>query len=388
MNRVMRVVLPLLVLAGGVGGAAALIATRKEPEKKVRPTLPPEVDVVVAKAESAPAAVEGLGTVVAARSLILQAEVSGRVVYVHPDLEPGGTIGKGEVLIRLDARQYELALEERRAQAETARFNLAVEEGRVRVAQREWKVVGAEKGSDQAGRSLALREPHLKNAQASLQAAEAQVARAELDLSRAVLRAPFDVVVQSEATEVGQIVTPQSQLAQLVGTEAFWLQVPVPVGALRWVHAAPEGGSPVKVVQALGEAGVVTRTGRVLRVMSELDPKGRMARLLVAVDDPLSLKSKGQVPLFLSALARVTVEGRSVEGVFVLPRGALRQGEQVWVVDAQGKLHIRTAVVAWQGEEEVYLREGVGEGDRVVVSRLSAPVEGMAVRVRGEGNGK
>jgi len=384
----MRVVLPIMVILAGVGGAAALVLTKKKPEKKAQVTLPPVVDVVVAKAESAPAEVEGLGTVVAARSLTLQAEVSGRVVYVHPDLIPGGTIAKGEVLVRLDGRQYELVLEERKGQTETARFNLAVEEGRVRVAQREWQVVGAEKGSDQAGKSLALREPHLRNAQASLQASEAMAARAELDLSRTVIRAPFDVLVRSESVEVGQIVTPQNQLAQLVGTEEFWLQVPVPVGSLRWVQAGGESGSTVKVVQALGEAGAATREGKVLRVMGELDPKGRMARLLVSVADPLGLKEKGQVPLFLSALARVHVAGRALEGVFVVPRAALRQDDQVWVIDAQGKLHIRSAEVAWRGEDEVYLRSGVGEGDKVITSRLSAPIEGMTVRLRADGDGK
>lgn len=382
MNRTVRIVLPVLILLGGVGTAVGLVMSKKQPERSKRTPLPPKVSVMTAAPQSAPAAVEALGTVVPARTLALQAEVSGRVLHIHPDLVPGGKIKKGDVLVRLDARQFSMALDERKAAEERARFELALEEGRVRVAAREWKLVGSEKNSGPDGRALALREPHLKNAQANLLGAQAAVARAELEVSRCVLRAPFDVLVKDEAIEVGQIVTPQSKLATLIGTEAFWVQTSVPVSSLRWIHTEEdEEPSKVLIHQSLGDNTSIEREGHVLRTMGEVDPKGRMAQVMVSIPDPLGLNTKGAPALLLGSYLRVSIQGRALQDVFVVPRIALREDGVLWVVDKQDKLRIRATNPVWRGSNEVYVRDGVELGDRVIVSRLNTPVEGMTLRV-------
>ncbi len=382
MNRTVRIVLPLLILVGGVGAAAGLVLSKKEPERKARASLPPKVQVIEARPQTAPASVEALGSVVAAQTLTLQSEIAGRVVHVHPDLVPGGTIKKGEVLLRLDSRQFAMALAERKANEERARFELALEKGRGRVAAREWQLVGAEKNSGPDGRALALREPHLKNAQASLLGAEAAVAKAQLDVSRSVLRAPFDVLVTKESVEVGQIVTPQSQLATLVGTQNYWVRTSVPVSALRWIRTEKDdAASKVSVSQSLGDGTTIERQGSVLRVTGEVDPKGRMAQVIVSVPDPLGLKTSGVPALLLGSYLRVGIEGRALQDVYVVPRVALRDDKFLWVVDAQDKLHIRPTTPVWRGSSEVYVRTGVQSGERVVTSRLGTPVEGMSLRV-------
>lgn len=386
MNRTLRTVLPLIILVGGLGSAVGLIATKKKPERSKPATLPPKVEVVRVTRESAPAEVEALGTVTPAKTLVVQPELSGRVVYVHPELVPGGTIRAGEVLVRLDSREFRLALEERKAALEKAQFELALEEGRGRVAEREWKLVGAEsKTAGIQGKALALREPHLANAQAALQGAQAGVERAELNVARTVIRAPFDVLVRSENVEVGQIVSPQSQLATVVGTEAFWIQTAVPLSSLRWIHGAEHASPSAATVRLmLGEDGVAEREGSVLRVTGELDPKGQMARVIVRVPDPLGLDAPGTPRLLLGAYVRVGIAGRALDDVFVVPRIALRQGGLLWVADGEDKLRIRETRAVWSNEREVYVRDGVKDGERVVTSRIAAPVEGMALRVDGD----
>lgn len=379
MNPVLRIVLPLLVLAAGVLAAAGLIFTKKSPPKKPQTRAVPKVSVVTVERRAAPARIEALGTAVEARQLTLQPEVSGRVVFVHEGLVPGGTLKKGEVLVRIDAREPRLALEEAKAQVVRAEYELELERGRRRVAEREWRLVGKDRKVGAEGRALALREPHLRNAEANLEAAKARVARSELTVARTTLRAPFDVVVRDETVEIGQIVNPQSRLATLVGTDEFWVQASVPVSALRWIDTTG-AGSPAQVRSTLAQDGAGPREGRVLRVLGELDPKGRMARVLVSVPDPMGLKAQGRAPILLGTYLSVTIEGRDVEDVFVVPRLALHEGDKLYVLSAKDELRIATTTPIWRGEKEIYVRGGVEDGDRVVVSRLAGPVDGMKLR--------
>lgn len=381
MNRVLRIVLPLVVVAGGGAVAAGLVFSAKKPTKKAVAPLPPKVEFTTLSSQQAPAAVQALGTVVPARTLALQAEVSGRVLYVHPDLVPGGTIAKGQTLVRIDCRQIKYGLDERKAAEARARFDLSLEKGRGRVAAREWDLVGSAKKSGPEGKALALRQPHLQNAKAALAGAEAAVARSELDASRCSIRAPFDVMVREESLEVGQIVSPQSRLATLVGTEAFWVETSVPVSALRWIRTEADGPASAAVAsQAMGDAGEAQWQGSVLRVMGEVDPKGRMARVMVTIKDPLALSQKDRPTLLLGAYVNIAIQGKALEDVFVVPRPALRQDNLLWVVDGSDKLRIRKTQPVWRSGSQIYIREAVQAGDRVITSRLRAPVEGMQLR--------
>ncbi len=381
MNRILRIVLPLVVVAGGGAVAAGLVFSAKKPTKKAANPLPPKVEFTTLSAQQAPAAVQALGTVVASRTLVLQPEVSGRVLHVNPDLVPGGTIAKGEILVRIDCRQMKYGLDERKAAEARAEFELSLEKGRGRVAAREWELVGSEKKSGPQGRALALRQPHLHNAEAALLGAQAAVARTKLDVSRCVIRAPFDVLVREESLEVGQIVSPQTRLATLVGTEAFWVETSVPIAALRWIRTEADGPASAAVAtQGLGDSGAAQWQGSVLRIMGEVDPKGRMARVMVTIKDPLALVNKDRPALLLGAYVSIAIQGKSLEDVFVLPRPALRQGNLLWVIDNEDKLQIRKTQPVWRSSGDVYIRESVKAGDRVITSRLRVPVQGMQLR--------
>lgn len=386
MKRVLRALSPLLIVMVAVGVAVALFKTRPQPKRTRKEALPPLVEVTSIRPSQERVRVVAMGSVVPAEEVELRAEVSGRIVALSKNLVPGGRVKKGEVLVRIDPRQYDLMLREKEAAVERAEVDLALEKGRQRVAHREWKLIG--KSGTEEGKALALRGPQLKSAEAALAAAKSSLERAQLDVERTTIRAPFNAVVKDEMVDRGQLVTPQSKLGSLVGTDRFWVQVSVPVSQLAWLSIPGTNateGSKAEVIQDLGGGRNVRRTGRVVRLLGDLDPKGRMARILVEIEDPLGLATEeppeDHMPLLVGAYVRVQMEGRTLDRVFAVKRAALRGENQLWIADEEDTLRIREVEVAWRGRDRVYLSAGVEPGERLITSRLATPVEGMKLRV-------
>jgi multidrug efflux pump subunit AcrA (membrane-fusion protein) len=251
-------------------------------------------------------------------------------------------------------------------------------------------------------------------AKAAVESAESVQAQAKLALGRTSLSAPFNAIVQSENVDVGQLVSPASQLAVLVGTDAYWVQLSVPVEQLAWIdvpglNADKKQGSAARVWQEIGGARV-ERPGQVIRLLGDLDPVGRMARVLVQIDDPLRLKENGQrkvvpteekpaaakalpsaekLPFLIGAYVNVEVEARQVQvPVVEIPRLALRDGSQVYVYGASDKLEIRKVNIVWRSKDSVLVRAGVKPGELVITSRLAGAVPGMRLRKHGAAEGK
>ena len=380
MNSLPRIVAPILTLVLGVLMAAGFVFTKPAAPRKSSSPLPPRVEVMTLRAESRRAEVEALGTLVAAREVRLQPEVSGVVRHISKNVVPGGRVRKGELLVRIDARNYRAAVEQQKAALARAEFELAVERGRQRVAKREWDLLESSTEGE-ADATLALRKPHLVRAQAELDAARSALERAQVDLSRTSLRAPFDAFVKDESVDLGQLVQPNASVMTLVGTAAFWVQVSLPLGDLGFIQlpkADGTGGSRVQVQQNLGGGRTVEAEGRVLRVLGDLDPRGKMAQVMVQIDDPLEIGS--DVPLLLGGVVSVRIEGQPLEDVYVLPRLALHEDGKVWLVE-DGKLAIREVAVVHRALDEVFVRGGLGQDAVVITSRIPAPVAGMELRV-------
>jgi RND family efflux transporter MFP subunit len=380
------VVLPPLVVLGGAAGAYRFVSTRPGmPERPPRPssTL---VTVTPVTPTTERVTVEAMGTVVPARETVLMPQVSGRIVWLSPEFLIGGRFRKDEEMLRLEKRDYELAVEQRRADVARAECDVKLEEGQQIIAKAELDVTGLAAESE-ASRDLILRKPHLKRVQAALAAAQASLEDARLDLERTVVRAPFNAVVTGQHVDLGTQASPQTRLVTLVGTDAYWVKVSLPVEKLAWIRVPRrpgEEGAAAEVRQAgLGVRDV--RPGRVIRSLAQMETAGRLANLLVEVKDPLDLGAAGtsRPPLLLGAYVEVAIEGRTLENVVALPRGAVREGKRAWIMTPENTLAIREIDVVWRDRERVLVAGGLAAGERVVTSAIPTPVNGMRLRVVG-----
>jgi RND family efflux transporter MFP subunit len=377
-----RALLPLLVLAAGIAGAIAITRSAPQVERLTPERSAPLVEVAVMERARIRVRVPAMGTVIPAQHLVLKSRVAGQVMTVHPDFTDGGFIRAGEEILRIEPVDYELAVTRRQSALAEAEYQLKLERGRQDVAKREWELLGEDAGDPLDG-ELALRRPHLEKAQADLAAARADLAAARLDLARTRIEAPFNALVRTRQVERGSQVAAQEELAELVGTDAYWIRATLPVDRLQWVDL-PRGEAQAGAAVEVTYAGGYTRQGRVIRLLGDLETEGRLARVLVAVADPLDLgvPETSRPPLLIGEYVRLAIEGRALEDVFRIPRTALRDGSTIWVADAQDRLDVRPVEPVWREADAVLLLEGLAPGERLVVSELPSPVPGMALRTQ------
>ncbi|MEM6314474.1 MAG: efflux RND transporter periplasmic adaptor subunit [Planctomycetota bacterium] len=374
--RVVFAIVPLLVLlAAGVVAWWLLSTAPTQGTAPVEP-LVPTVEVLAVEAASVPIVVEGFGVVRPSREAALAAEVTGPIVEVGGAVEPGGVVKAGDLLVRIDPAEYELAVAAAEADLARAEAELELERGRGMVAQREWERFGDSLGSvdaEERSAALANREPQLRQAEAAVRMASNVVDRAQLDLTRTTIRAPFDAIVTSEQVEVGRRASAGETLLGVAGTGTFWVEALVP--PTRAARLAADQDATV-----FTDAG--PRPGRLVRVLPQVDSEGRMARVLVAVDDPIGLHHDA-IPLPIGAYVRVAFEAGTIDGVIEVPRAAVRENNQVWVRDAAGLLQYRDIDVRFAGEQTSLLDvDSFEPGDAIITSYLDNPLPGTPIRIR------
>ena len=341
----------VILLIFGFGGCVGFMLLWTGPE-----TVPKEktesakiVQTIPLAPQTRSVAVIASGSVVPSKKVVIKPQVTGQVIWQSESITIGGHVKAGDELIRIDPKDYELALAEVQSNFEQAHFEREVESGRQVIAKREWTELQSELETEEVNKSLVLREPHLRRAEALMEKARNDIEIAELQLSRTVITAPFNAMVIEESVEVGQLLNPGSDICELVGTDEFWIQVTLPFSQLKWVQFPEEGrpGATAQVILDMGDGESVTWKGRVIRLLSDLDPLGRMARLVVSVTDPLDLlrKSDSKLPLLLGSFVEVKIDAGELEDTLTIPRAALREGNRIWVVGEDHVLKILQATI-------------------------------------------
>ncbi len=382
-RRILRILLPVAVLVAGAAIAGWLMETG--PQAKPRPRGRSTTLVGVKNVAYGPqkTLLSGMGTVVAARSVDLKPQVNGEIIEMDRNLVPGGHFRKGATLLKIDPTDYRLSVRHLTTDVAKAESDLQLEQGNQLVAQKEYKLLG-ETVSD-AEKALILRRPQLMNLRATLEAAQAKLEQARVDLSRTRIKAPFNAMVHSREVTIGTRANESTVLATLIGTDAYWVEVSVPVSRLRWIRiprSEEEKGALVRIHDPAAWGHGVYREGRVIRLEADLEEQGRMARLLVRVEDPLSLEpgNAGKPSMLINAYVRVEIEGKTVPSAAAVDREFIHNGKNVWVMDPQGDLAIRPVEIAFRGTDRVLITGGIAPGERLVVTDLTAPVEGMPLR--------
>ena len=385
-RNIMRLVICLLLIGAGIIGARFLIATKPKVNRRPPERMAPLVRTAVLQPENYTFSIPAMGTVIPSRETGLEVPVSGEVIYVHSEFTEGGMFAQGTKILQVDPKDYELAVQQKRRALADAEYSLKLEQGHQDVARQEWSLLYGDKVVNKGESDLALRKPHLEKVQAEIAAAKAELEQAEINLNRTTLTAPFNALVLKSYVELGSQVSSQKRLADLVGTDTYWVQVSLPVDRLRWVQV-PNGdqgaGSEVDIFYRADNV----KTGRVARLLPDLSKEGRMARLLIEVADPLDLQAKDekQPMLLIGEFVRVSIEGEELHNVYRVPRSALRNDREVWIVDEESKLAIRPVKTIWRDQDTVVVQDGFKPGGALVISDIPAPVAGMDLRVEQDG---
>ncbi len=378
---------PVSLFAAAVAGAWFLMRTGPQVQRNTDGRPAPIVEALPVVRGDFHRIAEAFGPVIPSQDVTIHPEVSGRIIEMHPELQPGGVIREGELLVRMDASDYEIALAQAKNAVAEAQADYEVERGRRMVAEREWELFGKDLPDAEKAQGLALREPQLRQAEARIATAKSAVEQAELNLSRTQIRAPFDALVLQEDAEIGQQASPGTAIARLAGTSAFWVRAALPVARLGAVLESADSADAVLLHPETPGASTAPAEGKLVRALGSVDPEGRMAQVLVEVADPLRLGATPDAdkpPLILDTYVRAELDAGTLQDVVTLPRKALRENREVWVVKADDTLGVREITIVWQQGESVAAMDVFEPEDRVVVSPVSDLSPGMAVRVLGD----
>jgi RND family efflux transporter MFP subunit len=379
---IFKVLLPVIIILTGIAAASYLKKTAPKSQRRPPVTLAPVVQVKELFPGNHLSMINAMGTIIPARNVELKSRVSGEIIDIHPEFIEGGFLKVGTKILQIDRVDYELALIQKEKALADAIYEYKLELGRQEVARREWELLGLGKDASAREIELALRKPHLEKAQAAITSAEAEVKKAQLDLSRTQIITPFNAIVRARHVNLGSQVTVQQTLADLVGTDTYWIQASIPVEHLSWVRVPQKQGDPGSTAHIL-YARRFEREGKVIRLMGDLSEEGRMARILIEVNDPLGLEGKfdGHPPLLIGDYVHVRIEGNILENVYKIPRTALRDNAFIWVMNENSNLEIKEIQPIWKEVDTVIIGGGIKPGERLVITDLSAPVEGMPLQL-------
>lgn len=388
MNKKLKLFLPIIIIAIGLIGAFIMIKSRPKVQAKPVTFPAPLVRASIVKLQDFQLTVKSQGTVSPRTESELFSQVSGQVIEVFPQFAPGGFFEKGEILLKVDPLDYELALSRWKAQVAQAKLRLVQEEEEAIIAQEEWKSLGKKEQAN----PLVLREPQLAEAKASLEGAQASLKQAELNLQRTQIRAPFNGRVRTKKVDLGQYISPGAALATVYAVDYAEVRLPVPDNEMGYLDCCLDYRSKnpatlnIDVTLKANYAGRDYRwSGKIVRVEGEIDPLSHMITLVARVEDPYGRDQRSdRPPLAVGLFVEAEIKGKLVRDVVVIPRSALRGDDSVLVINDENKLHFRTVEILRKDSETVVISSGLEQGERICISPLEAVVEGMKVRVLNE----
>lgn len=376
-GKLVRFGLPVLVLTLASAGAWQIMASSPKANKRAPNVQARLVEVQPVIQKDIHVSISGLGTVVPSQQLALYPEISGQIEALRASLLPGSQVRKGELLISVEATDYQISLQQQQANVALAEADLQKEMGQQAIARQEFELMDPELTPTQ--KALVLRQPELAAAKARLAQAKAQQAQAQLDLDRTRITAPFDAQVIERTVETGSQITTSTSLMSMVAIDEFWLELEIPSEDLQWLSFGDQSGRVTLTSPAWSDQ---QREGRLLSFSPELDPGSRMAKLTVAIDDPMALKPEnhGKPKVLLNDLLRADIEGRGIAMAAVVPDAQLHNGNQIWLYRNDNTLEIRTVSPVYRDADKAIITSGLNSNDTLVTSAITAAVDGMALR--------
>jgi RND family efflux transporter MFP subunit len=366
LQRLLSIGLIIGIIVGAFVGAGVMSSMKPEVEQKPRDDAAPLVNVL--DLQPAPAAFEVISQGVArpVTETRLSAEVAGTVISVADNFVAGATFGAGEILMRIDPTNYEVA----------------VSRAAATVSQRQVEFDGARKLNEQGYRA----EAELLSAKAALEAARADLVRAERDLERTFVRVPYDGLVRTRTAQLGDYVAPGSALGTTFATDRFEVRLPLPDRELAFVdlpEVADDTSAPIATLSGRYRGKPATWIARVVRTEGVVDERTRMVFAVAEVADPYLLAADAPAearPLPAGTFVEAIIEGIVVDDVVRIPRSLIRGNDQVIFVDADDKLRLRNLDILRTDAEYAYVLADQLVERRLLMTTLEAPLNGMLVR--------
>ena len=384
-RKTLKFVLPVAVIAAALVSARLISANKPELRTRDSPPSLAVVDATRLTPGTYPVIIRSQGTVQPTVANTLVPSVAGTVMSISDIFVAGGAFKRGDILVQIDPRDYEIALIQARANYAEADARLQEQIALAEQARLEWRSLGR---SGQPS-SLTLREPQVAAATANLDAALAQVKRADLDLERTRVIAPYDGIVSERLVDPGQFVARGAPVGSIHSIDTVDVRLPLSNRQLTYLRL-PDTFSGSDVTQTLlpnvelrASIGATEHlwSGKLIRAEG-IDATTQQLNVIARIQNPYAQSDR---PLRVGQYVQALIQGEVLEGVFVIPRAALREEREVLVIDENDEIQRRSVAVAWSDDDVAAISNGLREGELLVVTPLSTVSDGTPVRATIDG---
>lgn len=398
--------IPAVIILFALLCSTAMTIFSQKPESTEKASKAMLVNALLIKKEDLTVMIPSQGRVTPHTQTTLISEVSGSVIEVSTHFVSGGFVKKGQLLLKLDDRNYLAALKKAEANLAKAHTLLIKEKGQAQVAYRQWKQ-SKNKTRTAESKSLLLHKPQLKEAEANLAFAEAELERAKGDLAKTEIHAPYDGLIKEKLIDFGQYATPGSNFAQMIATDYAEVRLAIPQDRLGYLklplHSMINAQStnhqlkettgdyhhqdiPVTLTSRYGDIAHQWQA-QLVRTEGMFDEKSHALYVIAQVKDPYGFQTTSNTfpgtspPLLMGTFVKASIQGQQIKNITTIPRHVLRAGNHVWIIDSENKLRNRQVSLLNIGGEQAYISAGLDDGEYICLTNIGEVVPGTVVQI-------
>jgi RND family efflux transporter MFP subunit len=384
-----KIILPVIVLIMAITLSFILVNTKSKPQHRQHKPAITSVEVIKVIKSDFQVWVKSQGTVSPRTESTLIPEISGRILKISPSFREGAFFEAGQPLLQIDSSNYRLAITVAESQVAEMQLRLAEEQAKAKQAEKNWQRLG----QGQQASDLVLRKPQLASAKAALASVQALLKQAKLDQQRTRIIAPYAGRVLEQQVDVGQYVSPGTLLAKIYAVDYAEIRLALSNEQLQFIdvpelyRGQDQQSLLMPEVVLIANMGLQTYQwqGRIVRAESAYDTRSRRLSLVAQVDNPYAKTIENKPPLKVGQFVEAKIKGKLLKDVFVIPRHAIKDSDQLMMVDKNSQLKLRQAEVIWRDAEHVIIETGLEEGEWLSITPVKYAVNGLSVQALNQG---
>ncbi|MFC5051336.1 efflux RND transporter periplasmic adaptor subunit [Rubritalea spongiae] len=348
MKTILKIVLPVLLIALSVFAAKTIVDNKKPRKSKQPPAVIPSVSIITVNSQDHSPPIHSYGTVKSFFETNLSPQVNGQITYVSPKFRVGEAIPQGTVLAKIDSTDYEAILARELATLTTNKRTLEEETILAQQAKQDWLASGR---NLETASPFVLRQPQLAAAKANIASSKAAINKAQADIDRCSISAPFDAVIASRDASLGNYATIQSSLGTLVATDHAEVHLPLTPEQLKRIQLNKEIKEDYTITLTSPTKPSATWQAKLTRINPVIDPRNQVVFVIAEIDKPYDTKN----PLPVGTFVNASIPATPVSAAFKIPETALINDSFLWAVDTDSKLLRIPVTRIYSFEESAYV---------------------------------
>jgi len=377
--------LPYLLLIVLIAIAYGISETKPELKKRRHvpaPLLSVEVLPIVTQAYQVK--IESFGKIMPKTQSELTSQVAGLVIAVSDKFSPGKFFNAGDLLVTIDPRDYKIKVEAADAELAQAKVTFDEEVALSKQAIKDRRNLGLTK----AASAFALRKPQMAAAKAKMQAANANLKQAKLDVERTFIRAPYNGRIKVKHIGLGQVINTNTSIAQIFATDVVQVSLPIKNSELGLIELPQNNLTKAATVLTANNVIVANSLGgetqpwpaTLLSTAGAIDSNSQQLHVLAQIEHPFNHPQFRS--LNVGQFVNATITGKLIPSVVVIPNAAIYQGSYVYIAQ-QNTLQRRAVKIGHQNSNTAVITQGLVAGEILITTPLGQVSSGLAIKILG-----